>query len=203
MTITVPFILASQSPRRRDLLDHIGVEFAIYASPAEEVVPPDMPPVEVVQELARQKATPVANTHPEALTLAADTIVVHDDTILGKPADADDARAMLRGLCNTTHAVRTGIALQHPTTDRRVTAVETTHVTFGSMTDAEIDAYVATRSPLDKAGAYGIQDHTAPLFIDGIDGDYYNVVGLPIRRLYRTLQTAFADILEPTGGSQR
>lgn len=203
MTITVPFILASQSPRRRDLLDHVGVEFATRVSPAEEVVPPNMPPTDVVQKLAQQKATPVAREHPDALTLAADTVVVHDGTILGKPTDAADARSMLRRLHGTTHAVSTGIALHHPATDRRVTAVETTRVAFGRLTNAEIDAYVATGSPLDKAGAYGIQDHTAPLFIDGIDGDYYTVVGLPLRRLYRTLHTTFGDVVASVDTPER
>jgi septum formation protein len=195
MTLSTTFILASQSPRRRDLLDHLGVEFAVHVSPASEEIPPDAPPEDAVQEIARQKAHPVAHEFPTALTLAADTVVVHDGDLLTKPRDPDHARAMLRRLRGTTHAVTTGLALQHPDSGRRVTAAETTNVSFGSISDDEIATYVETGSPMDKAGGYGIQDPTAPLFIDGIHGDYYNVVGLPLRRLYLLLRNHFGDFL--------
>ena len=195
MTLSATFILASQSPRRRHLLDHVGVDFAVHVSPADEKMPPNTPPEDAVQTVARQKASPVAREFPTALTLAADTVVVHDGEILSKPRDPDHARVMLQRLRGTTHAVKTGIALQHPDSDRSVTAAETTEVSFGDVSDEEILAYVATGSPMDKAGAYGIQDTTAPLFIDGIRGDYYNVVGLPLRRLYLLLRDHFSDFL--------
>lgn len=196
--ITVPLILASQSPRRRRLLEHLGLDFEVIVSPAEEVIRDDLSPSALVQQLATDKALPVANQHPEALTLAADTLVVLDGDILGKPEDTEEARTLLARLSDATHTVVTGIALHHPMTERRVTAVEATNVTFAPLSEAEIDAYVATGSPLDKAGGYGIQDDYGALFVARIVGDYYNVVGLPLHRLYRTLRQHFADVLAPS-----
>jgi septum formation protein len=138
---------------------------------------------------------PVAAEHPTALTLGADTIVVHDGSILNKPGDAESARAMLRQLSGTTHSVYTGFALLHPSSDRCVRRVERTDVTFAALSDAEITAYVNTGSPLDKAGAYGIQDAMGPLFVESIEGDYYNVVGLPLHALYQELTSHFDDLL--------
>jgi septum formation protein len=190
-------ILASQSPRRRRLLDHLRLDFDVIVSPAEEALHDDLSPEVLVQQIATEKATPVADAHPAALTLAADTIVVLDGSILVKPDDAEDARAMLRRLSDATHTVYTGIALQHPDTARRVTASEATEVTLAPLTDAEIDAYVASGAPMDKAGGYGIQDDFGALFVARIVGDYYNVVGLPLHRLYRTLRRHFTDLLAP------
>lgn len=193
MMLTLDLILASQSPRRKALLSQLNLSFTVRPSPAEEVIPDGSPADEVVRALARQKAAPVAQAHPEALVLAADTVVACNGAILTKPTDAADARQMLRRLSGTHHRVLTGVALHHAVSDRQVTAVEATHVAFAELTEDEIRAYVATGSPMDKAGGYGIQDHTAPLFIDGIEGDYYTVVGLPLRRLYRMLRTHFPD----------
>ncbi|NBC16953.1 MAG: septum formation protein Maf [Bacteroidetes bacterium] len=193
-----PFILASQSPRRRRLLERLGLTFEVIVSPAEEVVHEPLAPGDLVQRLATKKATPIAQDHPDALTLAADTIVVHDGDILEKPSDDAHARAMLERLSDATHTVFTGIALHHPATDRRATAVEATQVTFAPLSAAEIDAYVASGSPLDKAGGYGIQDDFGALFVAHIDGDYYNVVGLPLHRLYQTLRHSFADLMAPS-----
>lgn len=195
MHITLPFVLASQSPRRRRLLERLGFEFTIHVSPAEEVIPPEAVPADIVQTIAADKADPVARAHPSALVLAADTVVAHDGDILGKPQSDDDAAATLRRLSGTTHTVFTGIALHHHETDRVVTAVEATDVTFGPLTDAEIAAYVATGSPMDKAGSYGIQDDLGALFVDRVEGDYYNVVGLPLRRLYLTLRDCFPNVI--------
>lgn len=195
MQLHAPLILASQSPRRRKLLDRLGLDFTVRVSPAEEVIPSDVLPATVVQTLARDKAHPIADRFPDALTLAADTIVAFDDAILEKPSDAPEARAMLRQLSGQTHTVYTGIALLHPASGRSATAVEATKVTFGALTDDEIDAYVHTGSPMDKAGSYGIQDDMGALFVERIDGDYYNVVGLPLRRLYLTLRDQFGDLL--------
>ncbi len=195
MQINAPFILASQSPRRRRLLERLGLAFDVHVSPAEEVIPPDADPAELVQSLAVQKARPVAADHPEALTLAADTVVAFDGAILGKPSSREEARRMLRRLSGATHTVYTGIALMHPASACQATAVTTTDVTFGALSDDEIAAYVATGSPMDKAGSYGIQDDLGALFVERIDGDYYNVVGLPLRRLYLTLREAFGDLV--------
>jgi septum formation protein len=195
-TINVPFILASQSPRRRELLDHVNLNFSVEVSPADETLNESFPPAETARRLARRKAAPVARSHPAALVLAADTIVAHENEILGKPENSREAAETLRRLSDSTHSVYTGMALQHHRSDRTVsTSVETT-VTFGPLEDDEITTYIGTGSPMDKAGAYGIQDHTGPLFIEGITGDYYNVVGLPLRQLYKTLRADFPDLLD-------
>lgn len=195
MQVSTKLILASQSPRRRDLLDQLELTFTVQVSPAEEVIPEGKPPGVVAETIARQKATPIAAQHPTALTLAADTIVVLDGQILGKPKSKGHARRMLQRLQGTTHDVYTGISLIHPTSNREVTDFEKTEVTFATMTPDEINAYVASGSPMDKAGGYGIQDRSGPLYIEGIRGDYYTVMGLPLRRLYVTLRTEFSDLL--------
>lgn len=196
LSIASPFLLASQSPRRRALLEQINVEFTVQPSPADEVLDGDPPPAETARRLADRKATPVATAHPSALVLAADTIVAHDGAILEKPTSPDHAVDMLHRLSNTTHSVFTGFALHHADTGRAVCTSVETRVTFAPLSSEEIAAYVATESPMDKAGGYGIQDHTGPLFVERLDGDYYNVVGLPLHRLYQVLHSQFDDLLE-------
>jgi septum formation protein len=196
LKLSTTFVLASQSPRRQALLDRIEVPFQVQVSPADEALHEPEPPATAVQTLARRKVRPVAAEHPSALVLAADTVVAHEDEILNKPESPAHAETMLRRLAGTTHTVHTGIALAHASTDRETTAVEGTEVVLAPLSDAEIRAYVGSGSPMDKAGGYGIQDHTAPFFVEGIDGDYYNVVGLPLRRLYRTLHREFGDLLD-------
>lgn len=196
MKLTLPFILASQSPRRKHLLDTLGLSFCVVPSTVDEIVPPHLTdPVEIVEHLASLKAQDVAKQHPDALTLGADTLVVLNNQILGKPNDPQEARSMLKTLSGVTHTVYTGLALLHPTTEREMVTHEATAVSFASLSDAEIEAYVATGSPLDKAGAYGIQEDLGAVFVSGIRGDYYNVVGLPLHRLYRILREHFADLL--------
>lgn len=195
LRLSPPLILASQSPRRRALLDRVEVSFQVDVSPADETLTGSPTPSAAVQTLAHRKARPVSADHPSALVLAADTVVAHDGEILNKPDDPDHARTMLRRLSGTAHTVYTGIALAHAPTDRAITTAEATDVVLGSLSDAEIEAYVASGSPMDKAGGYGIQDHTAPFFVERIEGDYYNVVGLPLRRLYTTLRRKFGDLL--------
>jgi len=196
LSISVPFILASQSPRRRELLNQIGLDFRVHASPADETTDAPLSPPEMARTFATQKAQLVAAEHPSALVLAADTVVIHDGDLLEKPSSPAHARRMLRRLSGTTHDVYTGVALHHRTSDRAVATGRTTHVTFAPLSDEEIQAYVETKSPMDKAGGYGIQDHTGPLFVERIEGDYYNVVGLPLRHLYDTLQAHFPDLLQ-------
>ncbi len=195
MKLRVPFILASRSPRRHKLLAQLGLDFEVHPSDLDEQATLYQPPDELVEHLALAKARLVAPCFPEALTLGADTIVVIDGTVLNKPADAAEARAMLRRLSGRTHTVYTGLALLHPVSKREVTASEATRVSFAPLSDEEIEAYIATGSPLDKAGAYGIQDDYGAVFIRRIEGDYYNVVGLPLHRLYRLLRTHFTDLL--------
>lgn len=195
LQFSVPFILASQSPRRRTLLEQLGVEFQVQVSPAEETLRESKSPSETVEALARRKVRPVAANHPTALVLAADTLVAHDGTILGKPESPQEAKEMLRRLSGSIHTVYTGVALQHEKSGRNESTVASTHVTFASLTDVEIRAYVETGAPMDKAGGYGIQDHTGPLFVKQIEGDYYNVVGLPLRDLYLLCRRQFSDLM--------
>lgn len=161
----------------------------------EEVWPENEPHGLAVESLAAQKAEPISHEHPEALTLGADTVVVLEGEVLGKPRSEAEARSMLERLSGATHTVYTGLALLHPSSGRRLTAHEATQVTFSELSDDEIARYVETGSPMDKAGAYGIQDDYGALFISRIEGDYYNVVGLPLQRLYRMLTSHFADLM--------
>ncbi|GAB5521746.1 MAG: Maf family protein [Rhodothermales bacterium] len=195
MTLSLPFILASQSPRRKRLLEQIGLTFTVHAADLDETFDPEAGPADIVQSLALDKADAIAQAHPDALVLGADTVVVFEGDILGKPADADEAHAMLRRLSGQTHTVYTGIALIHGEAQRAATRVEATDVTFGNLSDQEIADYVASGSPMDKAGAYGIQDDLGACFVARIEGDYYNVVGLPLHRLYRLLHDRFGDLL--------
>lgn len=198
LQLSTSLILASQSPRRQALLDRIEVPFRVQVSPADETLNASPPPARVVQRLAQRKVQPVAAEHPSALVLAADTVVSHDGETLNKPEAPAHARDMLRRLSGTAHMVYTGIALAQAATDRETTAVEGTEVVLAPLSDAEIRAYVDSGSPMDKAGGYGIQDHTAPFFVERIQGDYYNVVGLPLYCLYRTLRRNFGDLLTET-----
>lgn len=172
------------------------MDFEVMVSDVPEDISGDTAPAGAVKMLALRKAEDVARRRPEALTLGADTVVVLDGAILGKPRDASEAEAMLHRLSGRTHTVYTGIALVHPQSGRAETAAEATRVTFGPMDAREIADYVATGSPMDKAGAYGIQDDRGALFVERIEGDYYNVVGLPLYKTYRILRESFSDLLE-------
>jgi septum formation protein len=199
LSLRVPLVLASRSPRRQELLRRLGLTFEVRPSDAPEDLPPGVPPGPAAEALARRKAQAVAGGYAEALTLAADTIVVLDGHVLNKPDDPAEASRMLRRLSGRTHTVYTGIALAHPASGREALAHEATAVTFADLSEGEIAAYVATGSPLDKAGAYGIQDDLGALFVEGVRGDYYNVVGLPLHRLYQTLKADFPDLLAEVG----
>ncbi|MFP5501468.1 MAG: Maf family protein [Candidatus Sericytochromatia bacterium] len=173
-------VLASASPRRAMLLEQIGVGFEVAPSSVEEVVAEDMTPGEVVESLSHQKATDVAMGRPEVdLVLGADTVVVSEGRILGKPVDAEDATRMLQALSGRWHQVFTGFTLVSPKTGRTVSGFTVSDVRFRELTEAEIAAYVATGEPLDKAGAYGIQERGA-LLVAEIRGDYSHIVGLPL-----------------------
>ena len=195
LALNVPLVLASRSPRRSALLRRVGVPFTVHPSSVEEAWPQDEPPGLAVESIALQKAEPVSLAHPEAITLGADTVVVLEGEVLGKPRTEAEARAMLRRLSGATHTVYTGLALLHPSSGRSVTDHEATQVAFAELDDGEITRYVATGAPMDKAGAYGIQDDCGAFFVSRIDGDFYNVVGLPLHRLYRMLTKHFADLL--------
>ena len=193
MTFSVPLVLASRSPRRNKLLLQLGFSFsAVPADVPEDIADDETLPAQV-RLLALRKAEAVAVRNPESLVIGADTIVVKEGHALGKPASSEAAVATLKRLSAAQHTVLTGIALVYGS--RIVTALETTSVTFGKLSDEEIIRYVSTGSPLDKAGAYGIQDDMGALFVESIHGCYYNVVGLPLRRLYVMLTQHFADLI--------
>ncbi len=195
MTLQAPFVLASASARRQQLLRNMGMRFEVCPSHVNERVETGVSPEDLVQILALRKARHVAAQRPDALTLGADTVVVLAGDMLGKPDSPAEAEQMLKRLSGATHSVYTGIALLHPPSNRTVQASERTDVTFHTLSAAEVADYVASGSPLDKAGAYGIQDSRGPFFVRRIDGDYYNVVGLPLHRFYRILKEHFPDLL--------
>lgn len=173
-------ILASASPRRREILSLIGLEYEVEVSSVEEVIP-DAPPVEVVQELARQKAADVAGRYPEDIVLGADTIVVVDGAILGKPADWEDAERMIRMISGRSHEVYTGVSICSP--EKNITFAEKTVVYIRDMDEQEIQSYLSSSEPYDKAGSYAVQGLFAR-YIEKLDGDYYNVMGLPACKIY-------------------
>ena len=180
-----PVVLASGSPRRAEILTSVGWEFVKSVPDVDESEREGEPPEDYVQRLAIEKALAVAHMHPGATVLAADTTVVVDDKILGKPVDIDDARRMLRMLSGRWHDVLTGVAISRNGQAR--VGIERTGVKFVQMSDAEVEFLAMLGDPLDKAGAYAVQAQAA-LFIEAINGDYWNVVGLPVGLVYRLLK---------------
>ncbi len=195
MKLKSPLILASGSPRRKHLLESLNIPFEVQVADIEEIRLPGENPAAMVTRLSREKAQAVSKVRIKSLVLAADTTVVLDGELLGKPRDKADSIQMLMRLSGRSHTVITGIALVHEQTGRLSTAFESTLVTFDSMSDTEIVDYVDTGSPLDKAGSYGIQDDRGALFVSRIEGDFFNVMGLPLNRLYRLLKTDFGDLI--------
>lgn len=185
MLSALPLILASASPRRRELLQQIGVRFTVVTAGVDETPLPAEQPVPYTVRLARAKAEAVQRIHPAAAVIGADTTVTLDGELYGKPASVADARGMLQRLQGRTHEVTTGFAVS--TAAATVSGSETTRVTLAVMTDEEISAYAATGEPMDKAGAYAIQG-VAARWVTRIEGDYSNVVGLPLARLYMLLR---------------
>lgn len=178
-------LLASSSPRRAEILRAVGWPFHALATNIDETLVPGETAPQLVERLALGKAEAAAKQHPSALVLGADTTVVVNSEILGKPSDERDAQRMLRLLSGKWHDVLTGVALVRTEGNGcRVVAHEITQVRFAEMSDAEIDWYVKSGEPMDKAGAYAIQGRAA-LFIEEIRGDYWNIVGLPLRLVYK------------------
>lgn len=179
-----PLVLASASPRRAEILRTVGWPFEVAAASVDESLAAEESASAYVERLAHQKAEAVASSRLLGLVLGADTVVVVDDRILGKPRDEEDARRMLRLLRGRWHEVLTGVALARVESRSVVVAHERTRVRFAAMSEAEIGWYVATGEPMDKAGAYAVQGQAA-LFIEAIEGDYWNIVGLPVRLVYK------------------
>jgi septum formation protein len=175
-------VLASGSPRRAEIMNSVGWEFTKAVPDVDESVCAGEPPDDYVQRLAGEKALAVVADHPGEIILAADTTVVIGGEIIGKPDDLNDARRMIRRLSGNWHEVLTGVAVAR-NGDERI-GMQRTRVKFAPMTDAEVDFLVEKGDPLDKAGAYAVQAQAA-LFIEGIEGDYWNVVGLPVSLVYR------------------
>ena len=188
-------VLASASPRRRELLQNAGIPFIVQPSKIPELSREGEAPQTCAERLAREKAADIFRQRPQDFVLGADTIVIVDSQILGKPRDAGDAARMLRLLSGRTHQVTTGVCLVGPDRKGRIsleeTRSETTLVTMSELSDDDIQSYVATGEPLDKAGAYAIQG-IASRWISRIEGDYFNVVGLPVSLVYRMLQESGA-----------
>ena len=178
---TKRFILASQSPRRRELLAQLGIDFTVQSADVEETSVPFETPAQYVRDVALLKTRAIQS---EDVVIGSDTIVVQNGRLLHKPKNVEEAYAHLRALSGHTHEVMTAVAIKEGT--KEVTFVETVRVTFYKLNDALIEAYVATGDPFDKAGGYGIQTDGA-FFVEKIDGDYLAVVGLPLARLTQTL----------------
>ena len=181
-------ILASGSPRRKQLLELAHIDFEVVTSDVDETNPPGMPGEEVPVHLAKEKAAAVAGKYPGRNVLAADTVVLLDDDILGKPANDAEAKAMLARLSGNMHRVVTGVCLLQHGQEHSFSA--TTEVYFRLLSEAQISFYVDTYHPLDKAGSYAIQEYIGIIGIEKIAGDYYNVMGLPVGDVVPLLQSS-------------
>jgi septum formation protein len=184
-------VLASQSPRRKFLLEMLGLEFEVKPASIEEINHGNLSPEQYVMSLAIEKAKAAALEDAEGLYIGSDTIVVLGNEILEKPADSKDAAKMLQKLSSNTHTVYTGVALFDSANKKEDIRYEETKVSFRQLNAKEIDAYISTGSPMDKAGAYGIQDDFGAVFVNRIEGCYYNIVGLPLQLLYKMLMEYF------------
>lgn len=199
-TGTMEIILASGSPRRRELLERMGIrEFTVISPDADESLKEGLTPAEQVERLSRLKAEAVAaRAGADALIIAADTVVALDGAILGKPADKEEAFQMLSALSGVRHQVYTGVTVTR--NGKTLTRHQVTSVEFRTLETEEVELYIATGECMDKAGAYGIQGYGA-LLVEGIHGDYYNVVGLPVACLSRMLKEFGVDCLKLTARS--
>ncbi len=185
-------ILASQSPRRKELMGLFHIPFTVRVSDADETMAPNLSPAEAVAQVSRRKAEAVSR-QADDVVIAADTIVVLGSQILGKPRDEADASRMLHLLSGRDHQVMTGMTVLRG--DQALVCTEITDIHFRPLSDREIDAYIRTGEPMDKAGSYGIQGGAA-LFADRMHGDYYNVMGLPVCRLGQLLRQIAPEIME-------
>jgi len=186
-------ILASQSPRRYELLKMIGLNFKVQPSHVEEIFKDDLSPVEYALKNAKKKGRTIAKLAPESIVISADTIVLHKDKILEKPRDESHAREILRRLSGKTHEVITGFGLSLEAKNKFVFDHEITKVTFRNLSQTEISAYINTGEPFDKAGGYGAQG-AGSLLINKVDGCFFNVVGLPLANFFVTLHKFLMEI---------
>jgi septum formation protein len=190
---TPPLIVASASPRRAELLRQLGLDFQVLPAKAEEIQPGHLSPHEVAQVNAYRKARMVAKKHPDSVVLAADTLVCLGMTLFGKPAHRADAVRMLMELQGRTHAVVTGVCLLHLRLHRQRLFAESTAVTFHSLEESAVKHYLTRIDPLDKAGAYAIQEH-GELIVANVSGSFSNVIGLPLERVREELAVFGLDV---------
>lgn len=190
MNLRYPLILASNSPRRKEILSKAGFEFEIHTIPVDEDFPTNLEPEKIAAYLANKKGSVYPTIFKNHLIITADTTVVLDHKVLNKPTDKKEAYNMLRALSGKSHQVITGVCINSPL--KKITFSEITKVHFGEISDEEINYYIDQYKPFDKAGAYGIQEWIGMIGIDSIEGSYYNVMGLPIRRIYQQLQDNFS-----------
>ncbi len=183
-------ILASASPRRKEILENANVKFKVMASSIEELTLDGESPCHMVMRLAFEKGIDIASRQKSDLVISADTIVVLDNTVLGKPKDEVEARKMITSLSGRTHQVITGISLINLDNNKKIIDYVISSVKFKNLSEKDINDYIRTKESLDKAGAYGIQGYGA-LLVDEIQGDYFNIVGLPISRLSDLLKKHF------------
>jgi len=186
LSLHFPLILASNSPRRREILGQAGFDFSVVASDIDESFPVDMPLNEVPVFLSEKKAAVLAEMNPHAIILAADTVVILENKILNKPIDKSEAREMLQLLSGQTHEVITGITLITP--NEKTSIADSATVTFRHLADWEVDWYVKRGFGLDKAGAYGVQDFIGMAGIERMNGSFYTVMGLPIYQVFNLLK---------------
>jgi septum formation protein len=191
LSLQYPLILASNSPRRREILSQAGFDFSVIASDVDESFPPDMPLHQVPVFLSEKKAKALSELNSNAIILAADTVVIVGNKILNKPADKSEAREMLQHLSGVTHQVVTGITIISPADT--VSLSDSAHVTFRQLADWEMDWYVKGGFGLDKAGAYGVQDFIGMAGIEKLEGSFYTVMGLPIFHVFDLLKPYILD----------
>lgn len=184
---SIPIFLASKSPRRRKLLKQLNLKFKSFSVDMDEKVHLDETPSNAVIRLSKEKLNLAKAKVKDGIVITADTIVVLDKNILGKPINRKDAFRILKLLSGRTHIVYTGYSIYNSRNNKSISEYEKTEVTFRDLTDEEIDDYISGGSPMDKAGAYGIQDDFGAVFIKKINGCYYNVVGLPLAKFYHAL----------------
>ncbi len=187
INLKTPFYLASKSPRRRKFLKLLGIPFKSFSVDLHEEILDGEHPIKTVKRLANDKMNMAEKKVKEGIILSADTIVVLNGQIIGKPKNKKDAERILKLLSGKTHTVYTGYTIFSKKNDKRITDYEKTQVTFRELTNKEILDYIETGSPMDKAGAYGYQDDFGAVFVKKINGCYYNVIGLPISKVYHSL----------------
>lgn len=194
MSTKCPLILASSSPRRKILLKQIGLKFKVIPSHIAEVTAPTQTPSENAKRIALEKAIKIAEQIKEGIIIGADTIVVLDRKIMNKPKSKEDAKQMLKTLSGREHSVYTGVSLVNASNRKHIEFVEETKVRFRKLEEEEIKEYIESGSPMDKAGAYGIQDDFGAVFVEKINGCFYNVVGFPLARFYTTYKKFLEEI---------